>query len=469
MTSVSLSASAFAGAALSTSLGTGLGLSSGFAQWKLSYGITPIIFVGGIAANMPGGQMPIISITDAGDFPGGPLAQVSASVGVSVDLGGISVGGQIGLSASLGSGPSLDDYFALYEPIAGGTLEDFEYGHYPFANQSVAANAVIQEPLTVSMLMICPVKGTDTWADHLSTVTALQSAMAQHAALGGTYTVATPKFIYTNCLLRRMVDVTTGDSKQPQSRFQLDFEQPLITLQQAQQAQNGLMSKMSSGTQLDGAPGSSTDVLSSVIGALPAGLTPAGALSVLSTGVSSFGASTLLSTVMAGGSTMAGALGSLCDVLPAGLSPTNALQILSGVLPTGIDPDDVPDLLAALAPSGISSFSASTLLSVVAPGLPSPADMLTSLVSVVPVDGGAVAGALSFLSGANTPLLSVGLSGTLATIGQPITGAAPPTIPAAAVVIGAGVTSASTGAFAGVSASVGPGGVSISASAGASA
>lgn len=206
-----------------------MGMSPGYAAWKLAFGISPIIFVGGIANNILGGMLPIMLLTQSADFADGILS------GATTDL-------------------SLDDYFAQYEPLPGGTLADYQFGVYPFANQSVAANAVIQQPLAFSMLMVCPVKGNENWLSHLDVMTALQSAIAQHASLGGTYTVATPKQIYTNCLLTKLTDVTSGDSKQPQAMWQWDFFQPLLTLSQAAQALNALLGKMSSGTQILGQP-----------------------------------------------------------------------------------------------------------------------------------------------------------------------------------------------------------------------
>lgn len=467
MAGLTLSAAVSAGIGLTASAG----VSSGFAQWKMSFGVCPIVFMGGIALSMPGGQMPIISVTDAGSFSNGPLGQLNASIGVgfSASIGGVTVGANASLGAgvSLQAGaalgdPGLDGYFATYEPMPGGTLEDFEYGKYPFANQSVAANAVIQEPLQISMLMICPVKGTQTWGQHLSVITALKSAMDQHAAMGGSYTVATPKFIYTNCLLRRFSDVTVGDSLQPQSRWQLDFETPLISLQQAQQAQNGLLSKMSSGTQLPGSAGSVTDALTSALGALPAGLSPAAVLPMLSSGVSSFAASTLISTVLPSGITMAGALTSLSGVIPSVLNANSALQVLSGVVPTGISPAQIPGLLATLAPAGITTSDAMNLLAGGLPGGVSPASVMQTLTSVLPT-GVSLSGGLSLLSQVNLPSLGVSLSGGIATLGQPLTTAAPPTVPAALVLPAAGVPTVSAGAFVGVTLPfVGPVGVGAS-------
>jgi hypothetical protein len=222
--------------------------SPGSAQWQLSYELSPIIFCGGIAAGIVNGKLPIISITESDNFPSG----ITGS-----------------------SGPlNPSDYFAHFLPLPGGTLLDNQLGNYPFANQAVAGNAIIAQPLVVSMLMICPARAG--YADAQGRMTALQSAFAQHGALGGTYSVVTPKFIYTNLILLRVPDVSTAESKQAQNSYQLDFIQPLLTLEQAQAAQSSLMSKLSSGAPIQGQPsysGAATNVgqPSSLGNSIPAG------------------------------------------------------------------------------------------------------------------------------------------------------------------------------------------------------
>jgi hypothetical protein len=173
-------------------------------------------------------MLPIICITEAASFVTGLL--------------------------SSGKLPSLDDYFANFRPLPGSTLGENQIGTYPFANQSVAANAIIGQPLAVSMLMVCPARDELGYAAALVTMMALQAALSQHDSLGGTYTIITPKFFYTDCIRLRMVDASTGETKQAQNAYQIDFVQPLLTLQQAQAAQNTLMSKLSNGTQINGQP-----------------------------------------------------------------------------------------------------------------------------------------------------------------------------------------------------------------------
>lgn len=174
--------------------------------------------------------MPIVALTQAVDFVDGLLS------------GGSNL-------------TNPDDFFANFVPVSGGTLIDNEIGHYPFANQQVAANSIIAQPLTISMKMICPVRPGSSYATKLATLTALQSLLINHNTSGGTYTVATPGFIYSNCLMTSFKDISgEGDIKQAQYEWQLDFEQPLLTLAQAQAAQNSLMSLITGQTAVSGDP-----------------------------------------------------------------------------------------------------------------------------------------------------------------------------------------------------------------------
>lgn len=194
--------------------------------YKLSYQISPIILTNGIAANAPGGMIPIVSLTESINFVAGLL--------------------------SGGSDLSLDSFFAHYSPLPGSSLIKNEIGDYPFANQAVAANAVITLPTTISLHMLCPSQKPGSMISRLAIMTALQKALAQHTALGGTFIVATPSYIWKNLILLDLTDVTGGKDKQPQTEWQWNFIQPLITLAQAQQAQNSQYSKMTNGTPTDG-------------------------------------------------------------------------------------------------------------------------------------------------------------------------------------------------------------------------
>lgn len=203
-------------------------MSIGSVAWKMAFQLSPIILTGGAASEIPGGMLPIIAITEALNFVDGLLT------------GPDNIG--------------LDDFFANFAPQPGASLIDQDIGHYTFANQAVAANAVIANPLQISMLMICPARKQFGYEVKLATIMALQAVLSQHNNSGGTYTIATPSFFYTDCVMKTLHDVTPGESAQPQTHWQWEFEKPLLTEQQAQQAQNSLMSKISSGTAVDGQP-----------------------------------------------------------------------------------------------------------------------------------------------------------------------------------------------------------------------
>jgi len=199
---------------------SGLGSQLSVAQYNLAYQVSPIIFTGGIAASAQGGILPIIALV-----------------------------GELSLFLSSNPGDS-NNFFATYLPLPGSTLIANQVGKYPFANQFVAANAIVAQPLTLSMLMIAPVNQPGGYLTKLATFTALQASFAQHNASGGTYSVATPAFIYTSLIMTGMQDVTAGEGNQRQIEYQLDFEQPLLTLNAAAAAQSSLMSLVTGGGQV---------------------------------------------------------------------------------------------------------------------------------------------------------------------------------------------------------------------------
>ena len=196
----------------------------GLIAWKLAFELSPIVLVNGVVEGFPQGILPIVAITEAVNFPLGLL-----SGGENIDL---------------------NNFFAQFRPLPGSTLVDQEVGHYPFATQAIAANATIAQPLQIAMEMIVPARGTLGWPAKLAIMSALQAVIRNHNRSGGTYIVATPSKIYTNCLLRSLRDVSDGRTGQSQSVWQWDFEQPLITLDDAASAQNGLMSWMTRETQI---------------------------------------------------------------------------------------------------------------------------------------------------------------------------------------------------------------------------
>lgn len=193
---------------------------------KLAFEISPIVLVGGVAQFIPGGMLPIISITEAVNFVTGLLS---------------------------GSNLDLDSFFAHFAPMPGGKLIDIQTAKVPFANQAVAANAIIQQPLRISLKMTCPARGEAGFAAKTATMVALQATLRSHTSQGGTFTVATPSVFYDNCLLTGITDVSAGQPSQPQSIWQWDFERPLLTADQLAGAMNSMMSAISGGLPSSGA------------------------------------------------------------------------------------------------------------------------------------------------------------------------------------------------------------------------
>jgi hypothetical protein len=233
------------------------------AAFKNGYEISPILFSGGIAANLPGGLLPIISILQPG--------------------------------------------FAHFRPLPGGTLSATEIGRYPLANQAIAGNALIAKPLRLSMLMAAPANGVGGLITKLVVMTTLKSVIDQHTALGGLYVVATPAYIYENGISGDLTDVTPEGAK-VQEMWQWDFEFPLITLQQAQMAQNNMMAKISGGVQTDGSlSGPNSTVGSQVGGAAPSAVPGAQGL----VGATVQGAPSITTPIQPGGAPSTGTSGVL--------------------------------------------------------------------------------------------------------------------------------------------------------------
>lgn len=195
-----------------------------------SFEISPIILVGGIANTLgsgqpPNAQLPIAQLLSPNLFPGGAT--------------GTSQGGS-----------DTDDFFARFVLVEGGTLQEWAIATWPLANQAVAANDVIQQPLRLSLRMICPARvETVGYVSKSQTMTNLVNQLTSHIGQGGYFTVATPSYVYVGMLLTKLTDVTDwSPGRQVQVEWQFDFVQPLITDAAAQAAQNTAMSKITSQT-----------------------------------------------------------------------------------------------------------------------------------------------------------------------------------------------------------------------------
>lgn len=128
-------------------------------------------------------------------------------------------------------------------------MVDYDIARYPFANQTVAANALLAQPLRVSLLMDAPVNENTGAMTKLVTLSALQAVLQAHANLGGTYIVATPSVIYNNCILKTVKDNSAGNEPLPQRSWLWDFEQPLISETAADRAVNSFLSKIDAGNK----------------------------------------------------------------------------------------------------------------------------------------------------------------------------------------------------------------------------
>ena len=191
------------------------------ATFKLGFEISPIILTDGLAKALPGGMLPIVTILQA------------ANLGMGLLSGHIELG--------------LDDYLCHFAPLPGSTLINNDVGLYPFANIDVAANAVIKQPLNISMRMDCPINQEAGYISKFMTISALKGTLDYHISLGGSFIVATPSYIYQDCLLLELSDISNGESLQVQNSWRWDFMKPLVTMADANNAQSTLMGKLTGG------------------------------------------------------------------------------------------------------------------------------------------------------------------------------------------------------------------------------
>jgi hypothetical protein len=186
---------------------------------QLSYQVCPIILTGGSAEQIPGGMLPMLSLFVSGETDA------------------------LGMPDIL----TLDDSFGAFNVLPGGTLVSQQIAKYPFANQWVAANAVVKDVLTVSVIMDAPMRGPNAWQVKQTVFTGLKATLDRHNNKGGTYTVATPAYMYENMVMISMTDNSRGNNSLPQNAWRFDFEKPLVTISDLQGAQNLWMQKATNG------------------------------------------------------------------------------------------------------------------------------------------------------------------------------------------------------------------------------
>lgn len=198
-----------------------MSLSAGGIAWQLAMEITPILLTGGIASNI-GGILPIVALTEG--------ANLLVSIAESGNL-------------------SLNNSFARYKILPGAKLVNNQVSTMPFANQAVAANAIITQPTSLSYKMVCPAgQNSGGSALKLLTMMSLKSSLNQHAQAGGLYTCIHPSGIANSGILLGLTDISAeSENGQAQDVWQWDFFFPLVTLQQAAQSQSNLMQSLTNG------------------------------------------------------------------------------------------------------------------------------------------------------------------------------------------------------------------------------
>lgn len=144
---------------------------------------------------------------------------------------------------------------AAFTPIAGTTLVQQDICNLNFYNQVTAANATVRKPNRVVMQMIRPASTEDGgYTTKGMTFTALKMALDMHNQYGGCYTVMTPSFIYTRCLMRSFIDTSgfSEQNKQVQHTWQIEFEQPLSSVEQTVKTLANVLDKFDKGMPSDG-------------------------------------------------------------------------------------------------------------------------------------------------------------------------------------------------------------------------
>ncbi|ENA9695565.1 hypothetical protein ABG299_001056 [Salmonella enterica subsp. enterica] len=189
--------------------------------YELAFEVSPILLVDGIAAKIPGGVLPIAVMTE-----------------------GLTIGKEL-LQGDISPNPAT-----RFIPQAGTTLVQQDVAELNFYNQTAAANAVVSKPNRILMQMLRPASTTaGGYGNKLMTFTALKMALDMHNQSGGSYVVLTPGFIYVGCLLKSIVDNSgfSGQNKQAQYSWLLEFEQPLLAISQVDTKLGTLMSKFAAG------------------------------------------------------------------------------------------------------------------------------------------------------------------------------------------------------------------------------
>ena len=192
------------------------------AGWKALYQVNPLFMVGGSFVGLPGQVFPFSGLA-------------GALLGV--------------VQGALGSG---SPYIGEWLVMPGGKMVSQAAATYPFASLQIAANATVQEPLSLSMLLRAPVKDGFGYLTKPAIWTSIQAALTAHNNAGGTYIIFTPGLFYQGGILLDVFDATDGETKQEQVDWQFDFFFPLITQQGASASFSSAMQTMQGGGPVNG-------------------------------------------------------------------------------------------------------------------------------------------------------------------------------------------------------------------------
>jgi hypothetical protein len=200
--------------------------------YKLRYQVAPIILTGGIAQTVPGGMISMLASSNPQ-----MILEPLYSQGVQqdfLDAFSPSQSSAAGTVGTINSQGVLDDAFGAFNVLAGGTLCAQTVPKYPLADMTMAANAIVRDPLTLSLIWDAPMRGFQThpsisaWDIKLSTMLALKGMLDRHNNLGGLYSVMTPAFYYENLILVALTDNSRGGNPLPQNAWRFDFERPMV-------------------------------------------------------------------------------------------------------------------------------------------------------------------------------------------------------------------------------------------------
>jgi hypothetical protein len=218
-------------------------------DWKTLYQVSPLVLTGGVAINVPGSMISIQSLTNPNLLPPSPAQAAQAAQAAFIS--GLQFLTQRTVTGNSLNG--LDDAFGAFNVLPGGTLCNQTAPKYPLANQIMASNAIVRDPINVSLIWDVPMRGQNAWAIKLATMQALKALLDLHNNAGGLYMIMTPAYTYDNCVLTSLSDNSRSSNSLPQNAWRFDFERPMVMTQtDVSAAQNSFIAKLTAGLPTTG-------------------------------------------------------------------------------------------------------------------------------------------------------------------------------------------------------------------------